>query len=92
MSHRITYLTEDPELKAAYQKECALDPSECCKHKTNKRNHKFNESLNKKKEIKKETNAKLAANIISKMPATIQVLYFINIVDVSIFRTLTNPI
>ncbi|CAB3228357.1 unnamed protein product [Arctia plantaginis] len=79
LKNKITHLTEDPDLKAAYQKECALDLSECCKHKTNKRNQKLNDSLNKKKDVKKDTNAKLAATIISKMPATIQVKKFASV-------------
>ncbi|XP_075972947.1 ADD domain-containing protein 1 [Anticarsia gemmatalis] len=80
LKNKITHQTEDLQLKAIYQKDCALDHSECCKHKISKRNQKINESLIKKKEIKKEADTKTAAAIISKMPSTIQVKKFASVV------------
>ena len=78
----MAYQAQDPELKEAYKKDCSIDYSECCKHKSNRRT----KSEKKVKEIKKEveskstsdtkssSDAKAAANnIISKIPSTIQV-------------------
>lgn len=67
--YRITYQTQDPDLKEAYQKDCAVDHSECCKNKSNKKKEKFE----RKKDV--DTSSKRAAAVaaMSKIPPTIQV-------------------
>ncbi|KPJ01959.1 Transcriptional regulator ATRX [Papilio xuthus] len=69
--NKIAYNTEDPEKKDLYQKDCAVDYTECCKSKI------------KKKEKKKEnenTQKKSTASIISKISPAIQVKKFASIV------------
>lgn len=73
---KITSFTKDPQLRAAYEKDCALDHSDCCKHKGNKRNQKANESLTKKKDATKEPDTKIHPNILAKVSSTIQVKKF----------------
>ncbi|XP_028177002.1 uncharacterized protein LOC114364864 [Ostrinia furnacalis] len=75
LKNKITYKTEDPLLKEKYQKDCATDHSDCCKHKSNRRKEK-SESAKKRDEIKKENETKKA---ISKIPSTIQVKKFASI-------------
>ncbi|XP_014355681.2 uncharacterized protein LOC106708659 [Papilio machaon] len=69
--NKIAYNTQDPEKKDLYQKDCAIDYTECCKSK------------NKKKEKKKEpenTPKRSTASIISKISPAIQVKKFASIV------------
>ncbi|XP_049696881.2 transcriptional regulator ATRX [Helicoverpa armigera] len=78
LKNKIVHQTQDTQLKEAYKKDCAIDYSECCKAKSNKRVQKM-ESIKKKeikKEIKKEVEPKPPLNIISKIPSTIQVKKF----------------
>ncbi|CAH2062786.1 unnamed protein product, partial [Iphiclides podalirius] len=73
--NKIAYNTQDPELKETYQKDCAVDYSECCKNKTRR---KEKPEVIKKKEA--ETAAKkTTASIISKISPAIQVKKFASI-------------
>ncbi|KAG6464008.1 hypothetical protein O3G_MSEX014217, partial [Manduca sexta] len=69
---RMTYKTEDPKLRELYQKDCAQDYTECCKHK-NKRKEKESRKKDPEHQTRKST---AAASIISKIPPTIQVKKF----------------
>ncbi|CAK1578404.1 unnamed protein product [Parnassius mnemosyne] len=73
--NKIAYNTQDPELKDAYQKDCALDYSECCKNKIKKRERS---DSNKKKDSEVLTK-KSTASIISKISPAIQVKKFASI-------------
>lgn len=75
--YRLAYCTQDPVLKEKYQKECAVDDSECCKDKLKRKSITI-----KKKDAEENTNIKKKesidttkknADIISKIPPTIQV-------------------
>ncbi|XP_068628196.1 uncharacterized protein ADD1 isoform X2 [Battus philenor] len=71
--NKFAYNTQDPELKDAYQKDCAVDYSECCKNKVKKK-----EVIKKKEQdisVKKST-----ASIISKISPAIQVKKFASII------------
>lgn len=77
--NRITYHTKDPELKELYQKEITVDHSECCKSKNRRRDKKDKEEVKKKEpEDKKEKEVKKSpipiANVMTKIPPTIQVI------------------
>lgn len=74
---RLVYKTEDPDLKEEYQKDCALDSSECCRDRRRR-------GAKKKEEVRKEpfANADAGGNInpkkdtstiINKIPQGIQV-------------------
>ncbi|RVE45967.1 hypothetical protein evm_009370 [Chilo suppressalis] len=80
--NKIAHKTEDPKLKEAYQKDCAIDHSECCKHKT-KRKEKSEPKSAKKDNA--DLAKKVANTAIARIPATIQVKKFasINIDDAS---------
>lgn len=78
--NRMTFDTEDPELKEAYQKEITVDRSECCKSKARRSVKKEKEEVKKKevdekkeKELKKTANT--IANVMTKLPPTIQVIF-----------------
>lgn len=61
-------MTQDPILKEAYQKHCALDHSECCRNKFRRKEKEI-----KKKELEPAPKKVLTDSIISKIPPTIQV-------------------
>lgn len=67
---RITYVTQDPILKEAYQKHCAQDHSECCRSKFRRKEKEI-----KKKEMEITTRKSLTDSVISKIPPTIQVCF-----------------
>ncbi|KAG6458520.1 hypothetical protein O3G_MSEX010903 [Manduca sexta] len=72
LKNEMTYKTEDPKLRELYQKDCAQDYTECCKHK-NKRKEKESRKKDPEHQTRKST---AAASIISKIPPTIQVKKF----------------
>ncbi|CAG4964492.1 unnamed protein product [Parnassius apollo] len=73
--NKIAYNTQDPELKDVYQKDCALDYSECCKNKIKKK-----ERLDSiKKKDSEVLTKKSTASIISKISPAIQVKKFASI-------------
>ncbi|CAH0721681.1 unnamed protein product, partial [Brenthis ino] len=72
LKSKITFVTQDPILKEAYQKHCAIDHSECCRNK-------FRRKEIKKKELEPAPKKGLTDSIISKIPPTIQVKKFASI-------------
>ncbi|KAM3968251.1 ADD domain-containing protein 1 [Aphomia sociella] len=78
LKNKFAYNAHDQEVKEAYQKDCATDLSECCKHKVKQRRS----DVNKKREDRKMpdvTFKKTMATTISKIPSTIQVKKFASI-------------
>ncbi|XP_053599747.1 uncharacterized protein ADD1 [Plodia interpunctella] len=83
LKNKITYAIQDPDLKEVYQKDCALDHSECCR---NKGKRKSKDDSKKKIDEKKDTDIKkpTASSVITKIPPTIQVKKFASMIDDSI--------
>ncbi|GBP35458.1 Transcriptional regulator ATRX [Eumeta japonica] len=89
LQNRLAYTTVDPVLKEKYQQACAIDESMCCKDKKKKPIITYN----RKKDQPEDTTKKLgelkleglkkssekSAELISKIPPTIQVKKFASI-------------
>lgn len=78
LKNKFTYNAQDPNLKEAYQKDCATDLSECCKHKGKLRKS----DASRKREDKKTPDNVVKKNPVSpipKMAPTIQVKKFASI-------------
>ncbi|XP_072941723.1 uncharacterized protein ADD1 [Epargyreus clarus] len=83
LKNKITHETQEKNLKEAYQQECDLDRSECCRNK-NRRKEKHEEKKPKQKEDNKDI--KKTTPIAPKVGSTIQVKKFasINVDDLMI--------
>ncbi|XP_059060287.1 uncharacterized protein DDB_G0288805 [Achroia grisella] len=78
LKNKFAYNAEDPELKEGYQKDCAIDHAECCKHKIRQRK---SDNLRKREEkkIQEVTIKKNISPPITKIGPTIQVKKFASI-------------
>lgn len=77
LKNKITHKTEDSQLKEAYQKDCAVDHTDCCKYKQRRKEKPEPRSVKKEPESAKK--GAVVASTIARIPSTIQVKKFASI-------------